>query len=719
MHAAARCSPKVAAGTGCSICSTTSLVAASDRSSHGGVAALRGSDSSRFRLARSSTSSTALPASQNPPKLRRIAAMAEQQPSSSSSLSAAAATSTPPQSSSPPPRPPFALPLDAEVDVTRSTKTLLCTSVTAETLEKALEEVKVRGRDSMESSANAKAKVVRRHLFRPPRPLLSFFLFAAPLPSSRQKKRSSQNNIITKTPLHKKNPHSQEAAAAGATCIELRLDCLSDLDPISPDAHLRSLLNAVQVENKLPAIVTFRPKWEGGRYEGEEAPRLAALKWASLLGARFVDVEVLASPYFFAASTKIPVPLTTSIILSHHDYEKTPDFETLRRMVEGMFEAGADVAKIATTATRDGDAAVVLSLAAATKTGPCIALAMGEKGLTSRILAPKYGSFLTFGALGRGRASAPGQPSLRDLVFTFRLAQQSARTRVLGVIGNPVSHSRSPALHNAAIAAMGEAIDAVYLPFLVDDLSSFLAAFDEGDYRGFSVTIPHKLSALENASSADPLAASIGAANTLVRDPETGKLRAFNTDAPAAIGAIEEGLRKRSRERGGGESSSSDSSESPLKGKTVVVLGAGGAGRALAFGAAAAGASTVVIANRDESKAKALCADLKKSFEGLRSEGVSLAALVAKMGSPMKVSVVANSTSVGMSKKGQPSTESPLKTKLLTQAEAAGCGLVSGLEMFVGQAALQFELFFPGQRAPLELMREAVLESVRREEEEG
>ena len=449
------------------------------------------------------------------------------------------------------------------------------------------------------------------------------------------------------------------------------------------------------------------------------------------------------------------MPLTTSIILSHHDYEKTPDFETLSKMIQGMFEAGADVAKIATTATRDGDAAVVLSLAATTaKFGPCIALAMGEKGLPSRILAPKYGSFLTFGALGKGRASAPGQPTLRDLVSTYRLGKQSARTRVLGVLGNPVSHSRSPALHNAAIEAVDESkIDAVYLPVLVDDLPSFLRAFDEEDFGGFSVTIPHKLAALEAAASADPLAASIGAANTLVRDPknEGGKLKAYNTDAPAAIGAIEEGLRKRRREKeggSGGESSSSSSSsseeESPLKGKTVVVLGAGGAGRALAFGAAAAGAATVVVANRDESKAKALCADLKSSFEGIRSEGVSLAALVAKMPTLKKVDVVANSTSVGMAKKGQrESTESPLgdddaavsqflsgcdvvfdavytplKTKLLADAERAGCGLVSGLEMFVGQAALQFELFFPGVRAPVEVMREAVLESVRREEEE-
>lgn len=648
----------------------------------------------------------------------------------------------------------------------RGSKTLLCTSVTAETLEKALEEVKVRRAITTEFE-----DFIVAFFFFDLDPSLCFLLPAdSPLfpkrttPAPRvlrrhkEEQKKGDKRMLSQIGAHKKSrPKTlfffQEAAAAGATCIELRLDCLRDLDPTSPDNHLRALLKAVQVEHKLPAIVTFRPKWEGGKYEGPEAPRLAALKWATLLGSRFVDVEVLASPYFFAASTKIPVPLTTSIILSHHDYEKTPDFETLEKMVGGMFEAGADVAKVATTATGDGDAAVVLSLAATTKAGPCIALAMGEKGLPSRLLAPKYGSFLTFGALGKGRASAPGQPSLRDLVRTYRLGSQGARTLVFGVLGNPVAHSRSPALHNAAIeavsnaaaAASGErAIDAVYLPFLVDELASFLRAFDETDFGGFSVTIPHKLAALEEAASADELAARIGAANTLVRDAETGKLRAYNTDAPAAIAAIEEGLRKREGRSERENSSSPPSEESPLKGKTVVVLGAGGAGRALAFGAATAGASTVVVANRDEAKAKALSADLKTAFEGLRSEGVSLAALVAKMPTLKKVDVVANSTSVGMAaKKGGESIESPLgdddeavrqflsrcdvvfdavytplKTKLLADAERAGCELVSGLEMFVGQAALQFELFFPGVRAPVEVMREAVLEAVRREEEE-
>jgi len=136
----------------------------------------------------------------------------------------------------------------------------------------------------------------------------------------------------------------------------------------------------------------------------------------------------------------------------------------------------------------------------------------------SRLLAPKFGAFLTFGALRAGKESAPGQPTLAQLRGTFRLGSQArgargmcapacgahaamqcaqnGATRVLGVIGKPISHSRSPVLHNAALNAVGE--DIVYVPLLVDDLPEFLGSplFGRADFAGFSVTIPHKEVAL-------------------------------------------------------------------------------------------------------------------------------------------------------------------------------------------------------------------------------
>jgi 3-dehydroquinate dehydratase / shikimate dehydrogenase len=117
---------------------------------------------------------------------------------------------------------------------------------------------------------------------------------------------------------------------------------------------------------------------------------------------------------------------------------------------------------------------------------------MGEKGVVTRILASKYGGFLTFGALSSGQESAPGQPTLQDLINMYRIREQSAETKVFGIIGNPVKHSRSPVLHNKAMASAG--FVGVYVPLLVDDMDSFMSTFSDVDWAGYSVTIPHKVS---------------------------------------------------------------------------------------------------------------------------------------------------------------------------------------------------------------------------------
>jgi 3-dehydroquinate dehydratase/shikimate dehydrogenase len=512
-----------------------------------------------------------------------------------------------------------------------------------------------------------------------------------------------------------------EAGGAGATAVELRLDFLTDLmdggdSGGDPAPALRTLLAAASRAG-LPAIVTFRPAWEGGQYAGPEPRRLATLKLAALLGAAFVDVEAAAAGAFFAGAGEVPP--STRVILSHHDYVKTPPPQELVAMAAAFFEAGADVAKIATTAAGGPpDAARVLSAAAAAP-GPTIALAMGEAGLASRVLAPKYGAALTFGALSAGRASAPGQPSLADLVALYRLGAQTAATAVFGVLGNPVSHSRSPAIHNAALEAAG--VDGVYLPFLVDDLPAFLAAFDDPSYAGFSVTIPHKAAALAAASEADPTAALIGAANTLVRLPGGG-YKAYNTDADAAVDSIADGLRTAS---GGGASSSSPAD--PLHGATVLVLGAGGAGRAVAFGAAARGAR-VTVANRGLARAQALAADV--SAAALPGGPASAVPLEDVAAGRAPADVLANTTSVGMAPHADASpvparalggfrvvfdaVYTPLRTRLLAEAAAAGCVPVDGLDMFCGQAAVQFKLF-TGVDAPAGVMRAAALASLEKE----
>ena len=495
-----------------------------------------------------------------------------------------------------------------------------------------------------------------------------------------------------------------------------------------PGPALSTLL-AAAAGASLPAIVTFRPAWEGGQYTGPEPPRLATLKLAALLGAPYVDVEAAAAGAFFAGAGDVPP--ATRVILSHHDYERTPPPDELVAMAAAFFDAGADVAKIATTAAGGPpDAARVLSAAAAAR-GPTIALAMGEAGLASRLLAPKYGAALTFGALSPARASAPGQPSLADLTSMYRLGAQTPATRVFGVLGCPIAHSRSPAIHNAALAAAG--LDGVYLPFLVQPggLPAFLAAFDDPSYAGFSVTLPHKGAALAAAAEADPTATLIGAANTLVRLPGGG-YRAYNTDATAAVDSIAEGLRNAGDS---GPPPSSPASSDPLAGATVLVLGAGGAGRAVAFGAAARGAR-VLIANRDPGRADALAADVTGAgLPGGPAASVPLADVAAGRA---PADVLANTTSVGMATADAPGSAeetpvpgaalgryrvvfdavyTPLRTRLLTEAVAAGCVPVDGLAMFCGQAAAQFKLF-TGVDPPAGVMRTAALQSLGVEEED-
>ncbi|GFR49320.1 hypothetical protein Agub_g11346, partial [Astrephomene gubernaculifera] len=531
----------------------------------------------------------------------------------------------------------------------------------------------------------------------------------------------------------------QEAAASGVDIIELRLDFLTDFDP---EKHLQLIMSSCP----LPYIVTYRPVWEGGKYDGPEPERLAVLKMAALMGAPYIDVEFKASPYFFA--DRHEVPLSTRVILSYHDFQQTPSAATLSQLAAAMRAGGADIVKLAAMANDVGDAVRMLDLLRK-KDGPMIALSMGEKGQIVRLLAAKYGGYLTFAAMSPERASAPGQPDIGKLVELYGYRRQGSRTKLYGIIGNPVSHSKSPLIHNTAFQHIG--YDGVYVPLLVDDLGRLLGALQEHpDWAGFSVTIPHKEAALRLSSSVDPVAAQIGAVNTLVRQPD-GSYRGYNTDWLAAIGAIERAVAAREGAAGAASSSSVGSGEqqqqgeagvSPLCGKTVVVIGAGGAGRALAFGAATKGAR-VIIANRNRERADQLAAALNaaaaaaaassstssgssetpidtasapsSSSSSAPAAAAAAAAVAASCSWEELVSgrvvgdVLANSTSVGMAPRQEESpvpaevaaqfpvvfdaVYTPLHTRLLRDAAAGGATPVDGLQMFVGQALEQFRLF--------------------------
>jgi 3-dehydroquinate dehydratase / shikimate dehydrogenase len=321
----------------------------------------------------------------------------------------------------------------------------------------------------------------------------------------------------------------------------------------------------------------------------------------------------------------------------------------------------------------------------------CIAVPMGEVGLPGRILALREGSTLAYAPVAA--ATAPGQVSLHELKHLYRVHELNRRTRIFGVIGDPVGHSLSPLMHNSAFVS--EKVNAVYLPFLVKDLRDFLAAVPEFGIRGFSVTIPHKQKILRYLKQCDPLAADIGAVNT-VGVHRDGSLYGFNTDYVGVLRSLEKRL--------------------DLAKSRVLIFGAGGSARAAAFALARAGASVAVCARRDRA-----ARDLARAVGG---EAVPRRALRT-----LSFDAVLNTTPVGMYPHDEISPLSPRelhcrivmdliyrpeRTRLLKLAANKGIATVSGVEMFLAQGIAQWEMWI-GRRAPEGVMRRAVLSALRAE----
>ncbi|XP_065853587.1 bifunctional 3-dehydroquinate dehydratase/shikimate dehydrogenase, chloroplastic-like [Euphorbia lathyris] len=484
----------------------------------------------------------------------------------------------------------------------------------------------------------------------------------------------------------------RKASEIGADVVEIRLDCLRNF---IPQEDLEVLIKT----SPLPTLVTYRPIWEGGQYEGDETKRQDALRLAMQLGANYVDVE-LEVAHDFINSIYGKKPEIFKVIVSSHNYHNTPSSEAIANLVARIQATGADIVKIATTALDITDCARIFQIMVHSQV-PVIGIVMGERGLISRILSPKFGGYLTYGALEAGAISAPGQPTAKDLLelYNFRLIRPD--TKVYGIIGKPVGHSKSPLLFNASFKSVG--LDAVYLHFLVDDVEKFFNTFSSIDFAsGCSCTIPHKEAALKCMDEIDPIAKKIGAINNIVRRPD-GTLMAYNTDYIGAITAIEDGL----RELNGAVPAGS----SPLAGKLFVVLGAGGAGKSLAYGAAQKGAR-VVVANRTYERAKEL-AD--------KVNGKAMTLEEVEHFHPEDGMVLANTTSVGMKPNIDltPLSKDALKhyclvfdaiytpkdTKLLREAKESGAIIVYGTEMLIRQGFEQYKNF-TALPAPEDLFRQ-------------
>jgi len=491
------------------------------------------------------------------------------------------------------------------------------------------------------------------------------------------------------------------AKRAGAEALELRVDYLEGLKAKA----VRELLSqAKKGRRPLPVIVTCRDRAEGGARAYPDRLRVAVLIAALEAGAEFVDFE-----YGKFVSTdnqeKIKRALSQNVrgrlILSAHSFGGP--FEDIKKLWRHMqsIDPGA-IPKLVYKARHINECFEAFDLLHRTS-GERIVFCMGQAGLISRIIAKKLGSLVTFASLDEASGTAPGQLTIEQLRKLYRYGDIDSRTEFYGVIGSPVAHSASPAVHNACFAAAK--LNKLYLPLLVeggaDELARFLNRIEVRPwlgFRGFSVTIPHKANALEYVRSkfgrVEGPAERIGAVNTLVLTRD-GSWRACNTDCAGAIEAI---LSAMKIER------------AALKDVRVAVVGAGGVARAVVAGLRDAGAK-VKIYNRTLAKAKNLAAEFGCDYASLEAAA------------NIEAELLINCTSVGMHPNVDASpvpaealkrsmvvfdtVYNPARTLLLQQAREKRAKTIDGISMFINQAAEQFRLF-TGKKADKQFMRRKI-----------
>jgi 3-dehydroquinate dehydratase / shikimate dehydrogenase len=472
-------------------------------------------------------------------------------------------------------------------------------------------------------------------------------------------------------------------ALRSARTVELRLDWLRN------DAERSRFVRWLKKHPSpnVTFLATCRRKEGGGKFSGDIARQLYWLIEAREAGCQWCDIEMETFrelPQGFLRSYPVP----QRILLSIHDFERTPD---LPRKIVVSHRGLVDAVKIAAQSRTIAESVRLLKVARRSRN--FVAIPMGDMGLPARILALRDGSALAYAPVTD--ATAPGQVPLDEMLRLYRAHSLNRGTQVYGVIGDPIAHSLSPLLHNTGFAA--RRLNAVYLPFLVHRLGNFLKAIPDFGIRGFSVTIPHKQSILKHLKECEPLAAEIGAVNTVVvrRD---GSLYGCNTDYVGVLRALQEKFR--------------------IRGSRTLIFGAGGSARAAAFALARAGAQLFICARRENAA--------KELARAVGGEAIPRRALRTE-----SFDAILNATPIGMHPHEKISPLAPAelncrivmdliyrpqRTQLLKLAAKKGIATVSsGVEMFLAQGIAQWEVWMK-KRAPEAAMRLAVLSALRAEE---
>lgn len=478
----------------------------------------------------------------------------------------------------------------------------------------------------------------------------------------------------------------ERATAINREChfLEFRLDYLAK--PLSGLPVIAEFLAANAV---VTAIATCRRFAGGGRFKGTKAAEMEVLGEAAAAGFPLIDLELETAEAVKAAELQSLRSKGAALIISHHDFERTGDLESICRRIERF---APEFIKVVSTAASLSDNVTMLKfLEQASARGNVVGICMGERGLISRVLGLRAGGAFTFASAGAGEETAAGQVALRALMDTYRVDQLDAATKVYGVAGDPVRQSLSPLMLNTAFRR--ETVNAVYLPLQTSSMEDLLTAVRETPLHGLSVTMPFKREILKHLERTDPLSTKIGACNTVVRSQD-GKLYGFNTDVAAILRPLEKRLK--------------------LAGARVLVLGAGGAARAAVFGLKDKGAE-VFILNRTTPAAQKLAREAKAHVQ--RRDQLA----------KTKFDVIVNATPSGMRgvepasilQPGEMNARlvfdfvyNPIDTPLIRAARAKGIPVITGVEMFVHQGARQFEIW-TGKPAPEEEMLRVVLHALR------
>lgn len=490
-------------------------------------------------------------------------------------------------------------------------------------------------------------------------------------------------------------------AAEIADVIELRFDCLAE---ISHEA-LWSRIKSIRESFKGEFLATFRPLKQGGKREISLEERQEF--WLNSHVYEFVDWSDFELDLCKDDWHKYFRAVLNRIFRSYHDFSGVP--ANLLEIYENLADLtnyehplkDSDVVKIAVQADDISDSLAVWKLLekARIENKQIIPIAMGEAGRWTRILGLANGAFMTYASLDAGKGTAAGQTTVQEMIDVYRVKELNEATEIYGIIGNPVSHSLSPFIHNAAFKFHN--LNAVYIPFEVKNLDAFVKRMVKPQTReldwnlkGFSVTIPHKQTIIKYLDETDETSRKIGAVNTV--KIENGKLYGFNTDADGFIASL-------------------INLYGDLYGARVAVLGAGGAARACIYALKKEGADVFVFA-RNIKKAENLIEEFQIKLEELRKNKLR------------DFDIVVNTTPLGTA--GEFENETPIiseqilnvklaldliynpqKTQFMREAEKSDIPVFNGLEMLISQAMMQFKIW-TGRDAPMQLMMSAAMKKL-------